>query len=169
MTIEEIIQQAGTNSKAIYIYMAAMPLLALLLNAIISVESFNKGFKYAYSVLIYAVCIPGIISLLLCLYGLFMLRQNMLQVDVLIYFLPIIAMIATLWIIKRKIGFEYIPGFKRLSSLFILIAISFILAYLIQKTNIYLGIFAVASIKNLFFVFGVILLVLYLAWKRFMK
>jgi hypothetical protein len=169
MTIEELISAANTNASSIYIYMAVMPLIALLFNAVVTVDGFNKGFKYGYTALIYAVCIPGIISILLCIYGFFFIKQNMLQVNILIYFLPIIIMVLTLWIVKRKIGYEYIPGFKRLSSLFLLIAISSILAFLLQKTNIYLGIFAYATIKNLFLVFAIILAVLYVAWRRFMK
>lgn len=169
MSIEDLLQKLDAQSLPTIIFLCCIPLIALALNAIVNITNFNKGLKYAYTSLIYLASIPGIIAVLLSVYALFFLKQNMMQVNVLVYFLPIICLVLTLYIIKRKIDYKNIPGFEKLSSLFLFIAVSLILAYLIQKTNIYIGIFAIASIKNVFMLFAVIFGVLYFSWKKMMR
>jgi hypothetical protein len=169
MSIEDLLQKIDAQSLPTIIFLCCTPVVALALNAVVNISNFNKGLKYVYTCLIYMASIPGIIALLLSVYAFFFLRQNMLQVNVLVYFLPIICLVLTLYIIKRKVNFNNIPGFEKLSSLFLFIAVSLILAYLIQKTNIYIGIFAIASIKNVFMLFAFIFAVLYFSWKKMMR
>jgi hypothetical protein len=168
MTIEEIIGKLNSNATGILIFLAFAPLLALLLNAMVTAENYPKGLKYGYSTALYAACLPGICALLLTLYSFFFLRQNMLQVNIWVYFLPIISMLITLAIIRRKIPFDKIPGSQRISSFLLLVAVSFILTYLLQKTQIYIGIFALMGMKSLLILFAVIFFVLYYSWNKLM-
>jgi hypothetical protein len=168
MTIEELIARMNDNATALFIFLAAAPLLALLLNAVVTASNYPKGVNYGYSVALYMTCLPGICALLLTLYSFFFLRQNMLQVNIWVYFLPIVAMLVTLAIIRRKIPFDKIPGSQRITSFLLLIAVSFILTYLLQKTQIYIGIFAWMGMKSLLILFAVIFFVLYYSWNKFM-
>lgn len=168
MTIEEIIQSLRDQSSVILFFLAIPPVLALVLNATVTAANYPRGLKYGYAIALFGACLPGILSLLLCLYSFFFLRQNMLQVDILVYFLPLLVMILTLAIIRRKIPFDKIPGSQRIIGFLILIAVSFILTYLLQKTQVYIGIFAFAGMKSLLLVFAIIFALLYFSWKRVM-
>ncbi|MEM7352705.1 MAG: hypothetical protein AAF657_18035, partial [Acidobacteriota bacterium] len=78
---------------------------------------------------------------------------NLLDLDLLVFFLPPLSMVATLALIGRRVDFEDVPGFDRLFGLMMMIGVSFLLALAVQKTRIW--IFFGASITSLF-VFAVI-------------
>jgi len=50
----------------------------------------------------------------------------------------LVSMIVTLAFIRKRVDFELIPGFERLSGLLVMIACSFAIALAIQKTKIFL-------------------------------
>ena len=65
----------------------------------------------------------------------------------LVYFLPIVSMVATLVFIRKIVSFDEIPGFDRLSGLMVMVGCSFAVALAVQKTNIW--IFFGGSIERL--------------------
>jgi len=89
--------------------------------------------------LIYLSCIPGMFSAVLTAYSLFFLRADLLRVNFLVYILPIISMIATLKIIKRKNSFDDIPGFDRIMGLMLMMGVSFVIAFLLHRTVVFIG------------------------------
>jgi hypothetical protein len=101
----------------------------------------NTPWKYAYSSLVYLACVPGTFAAVLTCYTLFFTRENLLDVNPLVYFLPIVSMVATLIVISRIVSFELVPGFNRLEGLMVMIACSFAVALAIQKTRIFIGFF----------------------------
>ncbi len=103
--------------------------------------------KYLYSGLVYLVCVPGILAGVLVAYSVFFIRQNLLAVNIFVYFLPILAMIATLIIIGRKVSWHRLPGIDRLSALITILVITFGATLAIQKTRIW--IFFGGSVKLL--------------------
>jgi hypothetical protein len=58
-------------------------------------------------------------------------------VNVLVYLLPLVSMVATLVFIRKNVSFDLVPGFDRLSGLMAMIGCSFGIALAIQKTNIW--------------------------------
>jgi hypothetical protein len=94
--------------------------------------------KYLYSVMIYLSCVPGILAAILTGYALFFTKENLLDVNLVIYMLPIVSMAVTLIIIAKSVSFDDIPGFDRISGLMVLLAITFVLVLAIQKTRIWL-------------------------------
>jgi hypothetical protein len=82
--------------------------------------------------------------------GLFVVfrNENLLEVNLLVYVLPIISMLVTLIFVRKNVGFDAVPGFERLSGLMILLACSFGLALAIHKTRLFVGFFG--SIDRLF-------------------
>jgi hypothetical protein len=98
----------------------------------------NSPWKYCYSVLIYLTCVPGMFAGVLTGYALFFTKENLLDVSVVVYLLPILSMIVTLALIRKNVSFEAVPGFDRLSGLLVMIACSFAIALAIQKTRIWL-------------------------------
>ena len=70
-------------------------------------------------------------------YTLFFTRENLLDVNMLVYVLPIVSMTATLILIRKNASFDEIPGFDRLSGLMVLIAITFVFVLIIERTRIW--------------------------------
>ena len=80
-------------------------------------------------------------------YALFFGHENLLGVNLLVYFLPIVSMVVTLVFIRKSVPFDAVPGFDRLSGLMVMVGCSFAVALAIQKTNIW--IFFGGSIERL--------------------
>jgi hypothetical protein len=108
--------------------------------------------KYIYAVLVYLACVPGMFAGVLTAYTLFFSHENLLDVNPLIYFLPIVSMVVTLILVRKNVAFDEVPGFDRLSGLMIMVGCSFAAALAIQKTNIWL--FFGGSIEKLFLLAG---------------
>jgi len=87
-------------------------------------------------------------SAVLTAYSMFFRNENLLEVNLLVYVLPLVSMTVALVFVHKNVGFEAVPGFDRLSGLMILIACSFGLALAIHKTRIFVGFFG--SIDRLF-------------------
>lgn len=109
----------------------------------------NKApWKYAYSVVAYWVCVPGLFAAMLTAYLLFFQNANLLKVNVLVFFLPVISMAGTLLLIKTNVGsFAAIPGFGRLTGLMVMMGISFAIAFVLHRLNF--GIFFFGDLGSL--------------------
>jgi hypothetical protein len=139
MTIQDLIDMANGHLLALLIFFVVPPVVAWLCGRI---HGFGNGgtspWKYIYSVLVYAVCIPGLFSSVLTGYTLFFRRADMLHVNLAVYILPIISMVVTLILIHKTVSFDSLPGFDRLSGLMVMIGCSFVIALAIDKTRIWL-------------------------------
>jgi hypothetical protein len=158
MTVRDFLAFSGDNPLILIGIFCGIPVLSFVLGVIHGrYRGGMSPWKYFYSILIYSVCIPGIFASVVTAYSLFFQRENILDVNALAYFLPIVSMIATLMIIGRNVDFEYIPGFDRLSGLMLMIGVSFAIALAVQKTRLF--VFFGGSILMLVF-FAVIAFVL---------
>ncbi len=166
MTIQNLIDWFDQNQYLTLGYFSVILILTIIIVFIVNQNNF-KSLKYALSAIVYAVTIPGILAAMLILYGLLMQRTNMLQVSILSYFVPIVAMIVTLIILNKKVPMRSIPGFDKLSGLIIMISIAFGIIFVLQKT--YFGVLFFGSIIQLFIVFIILLVILRIAWSRFTK
>ena len=116
-----------------------LPILSILMKLFIrQPRAYFKPWKQFYSLIIYMSCIPGMFSTVLTAYILFFTHENLLNLNAIVYFLPIVSMIVTLIILRTGLDFNRLPGFKRLYGLMIMIGISFFLALFIQKMNIWI-------------------------------
>ena len=149
MTTRELIQWAGQHQLVLLVTFIVPPVLAWIAGKVHGREQGRLSpWKYLYSVLVYFVCVPGIFSAVITAYTLFFSGENLLDANLLVYFLPIVSMVATLIFIRKNVSFDDVPGFDRLSGLMTLVACSFIIALAIQKTRIFL--FFGGSIEKLF-------------------
>jgi hypothetical protein len=149
MTTRDLIQLAGQHPLVLVAAFVVPPLLAWLLG---QMHERGRGaaapWKYLYAVLVYLACVPGIFAGVITAYALFISRENLLDANLLVYFLPIVSMVSTLIFIRKNVSFDEVPGFDRLSGLMVMVGCSFAIALAIQKTNIWL--FFGASIEKLF-------------------
>ena len=166
MTLQDLIDWLATHSVYVLYYFSTILVLAVIVSAMVNRKSIDH-LKYIMSALVYAVTVPGVLALLLVLYHFLILRNSLLQVSILSYFLPIVVMALTLWILNRKVKMAKLPGFTRLSSLIVMIFISFFILFVLQRS--YFGVFILGGFTQLLVVFAIILLVMKVAWARFAK
>jgi hypothetical protein len=149
MTIRDLVDLAGRYPLVLTGAFLAPPLAAWLLGLM---HPRGQGglapWKYFSAALVYVVCVPGMFSAVVTAYSLFFSRENLLDANLIVYFLPIVSMVATLILIRKNVAFDQVPGFDRLSGLMAMVGCSFVIALAIQKTNIFL--FFGASIEKLF-------------------
>lgn len=159
MSIQFLLDQIGNYPLLIIGFFSLPPMLAWLMTRFsVPQEGPLSAWDYGYSVLIYLVGIPGTISVVLIGYSLFMVRQNLLEVDFLVYFMPVISMVVTFLLIGRSSDFDRLPGFERLSGLMMLIGLTFLVVLIIFKLRILVGFFA--SMESLVAI-GIVLFILF--------
>ncbi len=138
MSVNDMIQLVGQYPTALVSVFVAIPLFSFLYGQLhVRSKGNTSPHKYVYSVLVYMSCVPGALSLALTAYALFFLRANLLTVNLLVFFLPIVSMAVTVAIIGRKANVDDLPGFDRIAGLFVLLMVTFLLALLIQRTRIW--------------------------------
>lgn len=169
MTIREFISLADNHPMVL----CAAFVLPIMLAWICSLlhgrdRGGHSPWKYFYSVLVYSVCVPGLFSSVVTAYTLFFSRENLLDVNLLVYFVPVVSMIATLVIIRKQVSFDDVPGFDRLSGLMVMIGCSFGVMLAIDKTRIF--VWFGGSIERLFLlaagVFGLLKWGTYMLFRR---
>jgi hypothetical protein len=165
MTLRDVFQAVSGQPTLLFVLLMAVPTLAFLVN-LWSGETPEAIWKwrYVYATLVFLACIPGIFAVTLNVYLFLFERQSIWDTDLFIQVLPILTMVGTLLLIRRKMPFDYIPGFGNLSSFLVLIAAIMGILWFIDRTRIY----AVAYIPFSYIVIGFValLLVIRFAWSR---
>lgn len=165
MTLRDVFEAVSGQPTLLFVLLMAVPTLAFLVN-LWSGETPEAiwTWRYVYAVLVFMACIPGIFAVTLNIYLFLFERQSIWDTDLAIQVLPILTMVGTLLLIRRKMPFDYIPGFGKLSSFLVLIAAVMGILWFIDRTRIY----AVAYIPFSYIVIGFValLLVIRFAWSR---
>jgi len=169
VTARNLIHQADQHPVALAAALAAPPLVALVVGRLHDHGRGGAGpWKYLYAVVVYLACVPGMFAGVLTAYTQFFSRENLLDTNLLVYFLPIVSMIITLVLIRKNVAFDEVPGFDRLSGLMVMVGCSFAIALAIQKTRIW--IFFGGSIERLFIlaagIFGLLKWGAYMLFRR---
>ncbi len=169
MTTRDLIHQADQHPVALAAALSALPLFAWVVGRFHDRGRGGAGpWNYLYAVLIYLACVPGMCASVLTAYTLFFSRENLLDTNLLVYFLPIMSMVVTLVFIRKNVPFDDVPGFDRLSGLMVMVGCSFAIALAIQKTRIW--IFFGGSIERLFIlaagIFGLLKWGTYMLFRR---
>ncbi len=164
MTLGEFIDWISRDPQYIIGYFLLMPAAAALMWFIAKDEGHIKPWKYIYSIIIYAVCIPGVSAIAFNLYLFAFQRQDVFAMDIFTQIMPILSMVLTLWLIRKNVAFESIPAFDKLSQLITIIFAVLLLLWLGDKVRIYSITFVPLWMFLAIFV-GLILLIRY-AWSK---
>lgn len=164
MTLQQLFDWIGQNPTWIMIFFLSLPILSFVITWVIGEYSYQSPGKYIYSALIYAACTPGIFATLLVFYTLFFENKSLLEVNLFIYFLPILSMFTVLMILSRKLQLEHIPGFDKISGLVSMIVAASVVIFLLSRMRIW-TVF-VGSIWHLLGLFIVLLVVFRVGFKR---
>ncbi len=117
MTLGEFINFMGENSFYPLFYFFILPVAALIAAFMAKGEGHLNPWNVFYSVLVYMTVIPGIFAILLNLYHLFFEKRSIYNMNMMIEVLPVISMILTLFLIKKNVNYNDIPGFGKLTGL----------------------------------------------------
>jgi hypothetical protein len=165
MTLQDFFIWLGQNPITLLAFFGAMPLAAIFLGGITKNKTYDSSWRYGYSALVYLVCVPGIFAVALSVYFFLFERRSILQTDVFIQVLPVAVMLFTLWIIRRSLPFNVIPGFKKISGLMLMIFCALSLMWFIDRTHIM--VFSYLPFQYLLGIFGVLLALMVYGWNRF--
>lgn len=139
MTTRDLFLWLDGHTWLLAVCLLLPPLLAFVLRLSIPRQRSESSYwRYIYSGLIYATTVPGILSMVVTGYIFFFTRESLLDVNLVTYVLPIVAMLVTLQVIARSVSLERIPGFRRLSGLMVLLAVSFVIVLIISKMRVWL-------------------------------
>lgn len=139
MTIQNWLDSLANQPLAISAFLLALPVLAFGLGLSHARGAGNDApWKYLYSLVIYAACIPGMLAATMTLYLLLFLRSNLLEANALLTFAPIVSMACTLGIAGRNVDFGPLPGFGRLSGLMAMLSLTFVVLFALSRTSIWL-------------------------------
>ncbi len=163
MTLGELFALIGDNPAYVLFFFCIIPFAALLAGLLGKGEGHLTPWKYLYSALVYLTCVPGIFSITLNVYLFAFERRSIFATDIYTQILPILSMILTLWLIRRNVAFDYIPGFEKISALITVIAATLILMWIFERTHIIVFSYMPISVALLIFV-GLLLLIRY-GWK----
>ncbi len=158
MSINAFLRLLSEHYFALLIYFTGLPLLTCLVVHFYKTSPIRQKRDYILSILIYLAAIPGILSALLVFYSLFIIRQNLLEANILLYFLPLLSMGLVFYFIGRKVEFDRLPGFGRLSGLMLMLTLVCIVLFFLYRLHFIVGFFG--SLQGLF-ITGLIIFVLF--------
>ncbi len=136
MTLQELFNILSDNPEILGFYFLAVPLTAFLAGVFGKGEGHLSPWKQLYCVLIFLAAIPGIFAVTLNVYFFLFERQPILQTNIYTQVIPIVFMIFTIWLIKRNVPLELVPGFDKLGGLLMIIFAVLSVMWLLDRLHI---------------------------------
>lgn len=137
MTLQELLATLDDHPIPVLAYFVALPALAWL-----GGRFHTRGFVYdspvrwLYSLLLYGVCLPGIIAAVA--FADTLVHGRVIQAGVLSQITPLISMFVTLGLLRQQANPEHIPGFSRLTGFMLLLVFTSIGVFLFMQTRIWI-------------------------------
>jgi len=167
MTLGDFFQTLSANYDIVCFLFVSLPLTAFLASIFGKDEGAASPWKELYSALVYFTCVPGIFAITLNVYLFLFERQPINDINLYTQVLPIISMVLTLWLIKKNVRLDQIPGFEKLGGLIMILFALIVFMWILEKTHI----FAITVIPFSYFIFLFIVLLVSIrfGWKRLLK
>ncbi len=165
MTLRAVFEALSGQPLFLFLLLMAVPTAAFLVN-LWSGETADDIWKwrYLYAGLVYLACIPGIFAVMLNVYLFLFERQSIWDMNLALQVLPVLTMVATLMLIRRKLPFNYIPGFGKLSGFLTLIAAVMGIMWFVDRTRIYA--ITYVPFTSIAIGFVALLVIIRFAWSR---
>ena len=137
MTTRELIVAAGEHPQALSAFFAAVPAASYLLGrAHPPGEGGLEPWRRGYAWLVYLACVPGTFAAVITAYSVLFDGRSLLDLDVSTHFVPIASMAASLFLMRRTVDFDLVPGFDRIGGLLTMLGCAFATALVLQRTFI---------------------------------
>lgn len=137
MTLQDFFTLLSENPFWVLSYFLLIPFTALLAGILGKGEGHLEPWTYLYSTLIYLVCIPGIFAVTLSVYFFIFEKRSIMQTDMFTQVLPIFSMILTLYLIRRNVDLNQIPGFDKITGLITMIFGLLCVFWVLDRTRIW--------------------------------
>ncbi|MCC6814894.1 MAG: hypothetical protein IT267_00615 [Saprospiraceae bacterium] len=137
MTLQQLFDLVQNQPQYALYFFTGIPILSLIIGWVSEPNSYQQPWNVLFAFLIYASAIPGLFAITLNIYFFIWERGSIMNTELLLRFLPILSMIATLIIIRRFCSFDEIPGFDKLSGLMIIIGTLLAMMWILDRTHIY--------------------------------
>lgn len=138
MTLRDVIKLLDANSPAVaFLFVAIFGCSLLVAFAGAKVDLSRSRLRYAATACIYAAGLPGALSAALVLYTLFFRNDDLLDVSLVAYVVPIVNMAASYFVLSRKLDLHEVPGFDRLEGLAIVLVLGFFGALVLHNTRFF--------------------------------
>lgn len=166
MHLNELIVFLTQDKMALGVYFLLIPVCTLLLSKVaIGAKAEEAPYRYLYSILIYAICIPGVFSGTIWGYSMFFEQHALTDLNIFVYYLPLAAMLGTIGLLYKKVSIRALPWFGELYELLLLIAIAFGTLLLLMKSELV----PFSALWQLLVFFMAFFSILKLGWERFVK
>lgn len=164
MTLKDFFDILSANPTIIIFYFTAVPLTALLACMFSKDEGHYPPWRELFSTLLYLAAVPGIFAILLTLYTFMFERSSIMDMNIFTQILPVISMLITIFIIKRHVDLDQLPGFDRLSGLIWMVLAILLLLWLLDRTHIFAIMFL--PFPMVLAIVVALLVVARIGWKR---
>jgi hypothetical protein len=167
MTLGQFFDYISANPIWVLIYFTAIPAISFLVGISTRGNGHKNPWAFLFTGLLYMVCTPAIFAITLSFYIFFFERKSILDMNMITQVLPVISMLVTIYIIKKFVNLQAIPGFNKLGNLFTILAMIIILLWILEKTHIWV----VSFVPFHYFIILLIglIVMLRLAWVRLSK
>jgi len=167
MTLGQFFEVVSLQPSIVLFYFFALPFTAFLATIFGKGEGHLSPWKYLYTVLVYLACIPGIFAITLNIYMFLFERQPVMETNLFTQILPVLCMLLTIWMIRRNVSLNDVPGFDKISSLVFIITVLICMMWILEKTHIF--IFTYLPFYQFVLIFIVFLILTRLAWSRMIR
>ncbi len=168
MTLGDFLSRLSDNPNLVMGYCAVILVIITVLHFIVGKEDAQHSpWCGIYSVLVYLVTVPGMAAVFFNIYLFLFERQSIMETSMTVQILPIILMIAALFLIKINVSLRSLPGFGKLSSLILTISLVLALMWVLDKTRLIIGAFTMLPIQYVVLIFVGLFIFVKLAMRRF--
>ena len=164
MTLRDIFQAVADNPSFLLFYLLLIPMLTFLVGIWLNDNQQAYQIRWFYTVMAYLAAVPGIFALTLNIYLFLFERQSIWSMNLVTQVLPIVSMFFTLFFIKQKLPFEYVPGFEKLTGFLTIMAAAMGIMWFIDRMHIV----AITFIPFQYIAIGflILLLLIRFGWKK---
>jgi hypothetical protein len=164
MTLGEFLKAFDTYPELTLFYFIALPVSAILALLLSKGNAYESPWKYFYTGLVYLSVIPGVFAILLNLYLFLFESLRLMEMNIYTQIIPIISMVVTLWLIHKRIDFDFIPGFDKMTGFFGIVIGVLSLLWILDRSRLILFTYLPFHLAILI-VLALILLVVW-GWRR---
>ncbi len=133
MTLRECLEFLAQDPQHYALFFGGLMLCVGAGFAIPRPERERSPWKYFYSLLVYLLCLPGMLSLSLLAYLILFSRDHLFDLNLLVYGLPLVSLGLGLFLLQQQVSFNDLPGFKRLVGLMGMLGLSFLVVFMASR------------------------------------
>jgi hypothetical protein len=134
-TLEQVLLYMAQEWRVLVVAMVLLTLFSVLICYLLWKSNKTQLAYQFMSIPIFLTTVPGMFFTLILAYLLIFTGTNLLSVP-LFFFFPPIWMAVSLYIYRKLVDFQYVPGFTRISGLALFSAVTFTAFFLLARLRV---------------------------------